>query len=269
MKKRWGAGALALLLTLCLAGCKSDSVARVSVPEGFGESALFQKLNAAFVEQTQLKVDAQEKTAEELQELVDENDLEVLLAPVGNVTQKLSDGTLVGGPVFYDTLLFIGPKNDPASVAHLYNYSAPDICKHIALTGFPFVHGPAETPLGQKESTLWATAQTMPDASKYLQAADEGQALIQLANEQNAYALVSRQSWETYKGQAGNLKVLNEKLAGITEQFFVLSTPLKAGDEATASQQFCTFMQSEQARQIVRDHVEEGQSVSQYLPNEN
>lgn len=268
MKKRWVAGALAALLTLSLAGCKSDSVARVSVPEGFGQSALFQKLSAAFTEQTQLEVQAQEQTAEQLQQRVDENDLEVLLAPVGNVTQKLSDGTYVGGPVFYDTLLFIGPQNDPASVAHLGSYSAPDICKHIALTGFVFVHAPAETPLGQTESALWTTAQTTPDAARYLQAADDGQALIQLANEQNAYALISRQNWEAYGEQAGNLKVLNQKLAGITEQFFVLSTPVEEGKEATASQQFCTFMQSEQARQIVREHVEEGQSVSQYLVNE-
>lgn len=268
MKKRWVAGALIALLTLSLAGCKSDSVARVSVPSGFGESALFQKLSAAFVEQTQLEVDAQEKTAEELQEQVDENDLEVLLAPVGNVSQKLSDNTFVGGPVFYDTLLFIGPKNDPASVAHLGNYSAPDICRHIALTGFSFVHAPANTALGQRESALWTTAQTTPEASKYLQANDEGQALIQLANAQNAYAIISRQNWEAYKAEAGNLKVLNQKLAGITDQFFILSMPVKEGDEATASQQFCTFMQSDRARQIVREHVEQGQNVSQYLPNE-
>lgn len=268
MKKRAIAWVGALATAVMLAGCGAQT-ARVLVEETFAQSDLFTQLCQAFEQETEYKVSAEKKNAEQVAKALADDKFDAALVVTEAAAQPLSEGTWTGKALFYDTLLFVGPKKDLSCVSYLDGYSAADVLKHLKLTGASFVHAPEETELQTREAALWAIAQTTPEAEHYIAAGDDGQALLQTASEQGAYTLVTRQTWAQYGAQYEGLAVLNSALPGITDQYYILGKPVEQGqEEPTAAQQFVQWMQGETARGIIAAYQSEGNVTPDYELNE-
>ena len=268
MKKRVLLCLGTLALAVMLAGCGGNT-ARVLVNESFAQTDLFTQLCQAFEQETGYKLSANKKNEEQITKALADSQFDAALVVTDTAAEPLNNGTWTGRALFYDTLLFVGPEKDLSCVSYLTQYSAADVLKHIALTGASFVHAPEGTELQTQEAALWSIAQTTPDAERYLAAGDDGQALLQTASEQGAYTLVTRQTWAQYGAQYEGLKVLNSKLPGIMEQYYILGKPAEEGqEEPTAAQTFVQWMQGDTARGLIAAYQSEGHATTDFEVNE-
>lgn len=268
MKKRALLWIGALAMATVLVGC-GGKTARVLVEEEFAQTALFTQLCQAFEEETGYTVRADSKKEEQIEKALTDNQFDAALVVTDMAATPLQDGTWTGKALFYDTLLFVGPEKDLSCVSYLKQYSAADVLRHIMLTDATFVHAPEGSELQAREAALWAIAQTTPEAQQYIAAADDGQALLQTANEQQAYTLVTRQTWAQYGEQYEDLAVLNSTLPGITDQYYILGKPAEEGqEEPTPAQQFVQWMQGETARGILAAYQSEGHVIPDFELNE-
>ncbi len=169
-----------LLLTAALSGCGKSKVAKVLVSKELADTALVAQLSDAFTAQTGYTVELVKKDRKEIEKALEKDDFDAALVIAQN-TEKLQSGEWIGGNVFFDTLYLVGPKNDPASAAHLSKYAISDVLKHLTLTGYTFVHPALITPLGMRDVSLWLMADATPETDQFILAQDAGQRLIQAA----------------------------------------------------------------------------------------
>ena len=255
----------ALLIAIAVTGCAQS--AKVLISARLAESPLLGYLGEAFAQETGLKVEFEARDDAGIQSALADNQFEAALVLEGDAADKLAQGEWTGGKVFYDTLYLIGPEKDIACTQFMTQYPIGDILKQITLTSFAFAHPSPITPLGMRDIALWLAVDATPAEEQLLIATDDGQQLIHLASENEAYALISRDGWARYGGEVENLAVLLPTAQGITYQYVVLAAPVEEGKEPTPAQQFCQWMQGQTARTIVTQYKMPEAQVSAFESN--
>jgi ABC-type tungstate transport system permease subunit len=264
MKKILCLALCAIALLAVLTGC-ANKTAKLLVCDDFSKSPLLKQLTEAFRTETGYSVKLVVKNRKDIEKAVAKGDFETALVVTREAAQKLSDGSYIGGAVFYDSLYLIGPKGDPASARHLGQYAVTDVLRHIALTGFPYVHPNLITPLGARNIALWLSVDAAPNLENMTVAPDAGAEMIRIANEKGAYAIVTRQDWAVFGGGAPNLSVLNAGMPGMSDQYVVLAK--KPGDKAGPSQAFVQWMMGQNARAIILAYVAPDTTVPAFESN--
>lgn len=256
-----------VLLVAALSGCGKSKVAKVLINEELADSPLIAQLTEAFNTETGYTVELVTKNRTDVDAMVEKGEFDAALVITQNAAEKLQNGAYIGGRVFYDTMVLIGPKHDPASAAHLGGYAISDILKHLTLTGFTFVHPNLVTSLGMKDVSLWLKVEATPDAEQFVIAQDAGQQMIHLANEQGAYAITTRELWALNGEGEENLAVLLSGISGITDQYTVLAKPVEEGEDPSAAQAFCQWMVGQTARDIIVNYQTQDAAIPAYLSN--
>ncbi len=256
-----------LTLPLCLllfSGCASKT-AKVLVRSEFADSALLSQLMQAFHDETGYTVKLDARDNDDVETAVKKGDFDAALVLTQSAYEKLGSGEFIGGNVFYNTLYLVGPANDPASVHSLGNFTASDVLKHLAITGFRFVHPSLLTPLGMQNVSMWLRVDATLNNNQYQIAADAAQAMLTLANSQGAYAFTTRQNWAQFGSQSTGLKVLLSGVPGMMDQYVVLAKKIK--DKPNAAQAFCQWMMGQKARSIIVAYTEPNATVSAFQSN--
>jgi tungstate transport system substrate-binding protein len=110
--------------------------------------------------------------------------------------------------IMYNDFVLIGPRGDPAGVAHAT--SAVQALEIIAASGQPFVSRGDDSGTHKKELALWETARidvSGLDAEWYRAAGSSMGATLNTASGMNAYVMSDRASWLNF-GNKGDLAVL-------------------------------------------------------------
>ena len=109
----------------------------------------------------------------------------------------------------------MGPKEDPARVKHLGKYKAQDVLKHLSLLEQPFVHPASGTELQTKINGLLQQA-GLTVGDWYVEAADDGQQMLQTAQEKNCLLYTSKLTDPQFEGQT-KTKLGNADIRGLVE----------------------------------------------------
>lgn len=253
-----------VLCVVALTGC-GGKTAKVLVSSDFADSLLLSQLTSAFSEETGYKVKLVIKDNDEVEKAVSKGDFDAALCITTSAAEKLQSGEWIGGGVFFNTMYLIGPKNDPASVRHLGQYAIADVLKHITLTGFSFVHPSLITPLGLRDVAMWLKVDATQNEAQRIFAADSAEQLVQTANNQGAYAIVTRQNWAQYGASATNATVLLSGIPGLMDQYTVLAKQIEKKPDA--SQAFCQWMLGQKARSIIASYTENDSLVPAFESN--
>jgi ABC-type tungstate transport system permease subunit len=269
LMKRVLSMAIALLACLLLTAC-GGKTAKLLVSTDFSNSALLKQLVDAFTKETGITLTLDAKSNADVEGAVKNGAFDAALVITQSATAKLTSGEWIGGAVFYNTLDLIGPKNDPASVHSLTHFAAKDVLKHLSMTSatsttIKFVHPNLVTVLGMKDAELWLSVNAAATPSQFFSGDDDGQQMVQLANQQGAYAFITRQNWALYKSAGPNLTVLLSGIPGMMDQYTVLAK--KISGNPNAAQSFCQWMMGQSARSIVLAYSEQGATVPAFESN--
>ena len=161
----------------------------------------------------------------------------------------------------------MGPKEDPARVKHLGKYKAQDVLKHLSLLEQPFVHPASGTELQTKINGLLQQA-GLTVGDWYVEAADDGQQMLQTAQEKKGYAFVSRENWALYGAETPELEVLNQRLVGMVDQYYLLAKPSEKEGEQSPDDAFLEWMKGDTARDLIQAYQEEGRQTPTFEINE-
>jgi tungstate transport system substrate-binding protein len=95
--------------------------------------------------------------------------------------------------VMYNDFVIVGPKDDPASVKR--SDSAPGAFGSIARKAIPFVSRGDDSGTHKKELKLWKAAGIEPEGAWYVEAGQGMGAVLNMADEKQAYSLTDRGTW--------------------------------------------------------------------------
>ncbi|MEJ2592847.1 MAG: substrate-binding domain-containing protein [Candidatus Thiodiazotropha sp.] len=99
--------------------------------------------------------------------------------------------------VMYNDFVIVGPKGDPAGIAHAK--TAADALKAIAEKKAIFVSRGDDSGTNKKELRLWKAAGIKPEGSWYREAGQGMGKVLQIAGEMGGYTLTDRGTWLAYK----------------------------------------------------------------------
>ena len=251
-----GLAALALLvgLVFLIGSCFGGKSVKVTTTQALADSPLVSQLAQAYKEEKGVSLKVEGKTEEEIQALVNEGKADCVLAPfMPDINDTLERGTYQGSAVFYDTYLIVGPKADPARAKHLGQYKAQDVLKHLSLLNQPFIHPAKGTELQTKINAMLQGA-GLEVGDWYVEAADDGQQMLQTAKEKNGYTFISRENWALYGEQFPELAVLNQRLVGLVDQYYILAKPGKTQEETSYAETFAQWLKEKKAKSIIEGY---------------
>ena len=110
--------------------------------------------------------------------------------------------------VMYNDFVILGPAADPAGIRGLT--SAADALTAIAAAGAPFISRGDESGTHTKELSLWQGAGIEPNGDWYIAAGQGMGAVLNMANEQQAYTLSDRATYLARTLEGLELEVLVE-----------------------------------------------------------
>lgn len=109
--------------------------------------------------------------------------------------------------VMYNDFVLVGPKADSAGTKNASN--AVEALRLIADTKAPFISRGDESGTHKKEKAIWGSASIQPEGEWYVEAGQGMGAVLNMADEKQAYTLTDRGTWLAFKDKL-ELEILFE-----------------------------------------------------------
>lgn len=264
---------LFLLIMLCLSLCIEDnlsasgkkehqSILRVATTSSTENSGLINVIFPAFTEKTGIPIHTiSSGTGEALQHGINGNvDLIFVHAPEMENLFIAQGYGLERIPIMYNYFIVVGPRSDPANVKE--SSRAMDAFASIAKMRATFISRGDKSGTHMKELLLWKKAEIVPEGKWYVQIGQGMGAMLTIAAELQAYALVDRGTWLAYRRQL-HLSLLHEGDPILYNPYtMILVNPEKHEhvqiDSATL---LSKFMISDEGQALIDNFKIEGQSL--------
>lgn len=160
----------------------------------------------------------------------------------------------------YNDFIIIGPKNDPAKIKDLK--SATEAFKKIAEAKALFISRGDDSGTNMKEKAIWKTAGIMPKGPWYIEAGKGMGAVLQMANEKNAYTLTDRGTFISYENKT-DLVILVQGDKGLFNPYGVIAVnPKKRPNVQYAlAKKFIDFITGPEGQKIIADYKLNGKQL--------
>ena len=103
--------------------------------------------------------------------------------------------------VMYNDFVIVGPKDDPAGIKQ--SQSAPKALSAVMQAGASFVSRGDDSGTHKKEMKLWQAANIEPKGAWYIEAGQGMGAVLNIADEKQAYTLTDRGTWIAFSEKLG------------------------------------------------------------------
>ena len=110
--------------------------------------------------------------------------------------------------VMYNDFVIVGPASDPAGIKGMTD--AAEAFKAIAAAQAPFISRGDDSGTHTKEKSIWKKAEIEPSGDWYISAGQGMGAVLNMANEQQAYTLSDRATYLARSKEGLDLEVLVE-----------------------------------------------------------
>ncbi|NOX63828.1 MAG: extracellular solute-binding protein [Chloroflexi bacterium] len=169
--------------------------------------------------------------------------------------------------VMYNDFVIVGPETDPAGVRGMK--TAADALKQIAESESTFVSRGDESGTHFKEKSLWEQAGVAPKGEWYVSAGQGMGAVLNMANEQQAYTLSDRSTFLAMKEKGLELAILVEGDEALFNPYGVL--PVKPTKERNtnfgAANAFVNWITGEDAQKLIAEFGIEKYGQPLFFPN--
>lgn len=258
-----GAGLLACLwlCTTAAAGTETPSVV-LATSTSLKDSGLLDRLKPAFERDTGKGLELVTAGSGKAIQLAREGAVDVLLVHAPAAEQEFIAQGFVNRRVPYIRNFFVvvGPDADPAGIAGLSDVR--EAFRRIAATRSLFISRADDSGNHQQEVATWKEIGIPVAGSWYYETGLGMAAVLALANEKRAYALIDEATWLTNR-QGSPLRVLvrDPDRLGNTYVLMILSPKALPGINHAGAQTLVTWLLSERGRSEIRSVTIDGVPV--------
>lgn len=169
--------------------------------------------------------------------------------------------------VMYNDFVLLGPTADPAAISGMT--SAADALAAIAAAGTPFISRGDESGTHTKELSVWKAAGIEPGGDWYISAGQGMGAVLNMANEQQAYTLSDRATYLARTAEGLDLEVLIEGDTALFNPYGVITVnPEKCSNvNAELGIQFVDWIVSVPTQEKIAAFGQEEFGQSLFIPD--
>lgn len=236
---------------------------RMSTTTSTENSGLLKILLPPFEQQNNCKVDIVAVGTGKALKLGEVGDVDVVFVHA----RKLEDRFVAEGfgvnrkDVMYNDFVIIGPANDPAGIKG--SLKTAEAFASIAQKQAPFISRGDESGTHQKEKEIWQAAGVKPAGDWYAEAGQGMGEVIVMATQKRAYALADRGTYNAFKKEKIDLKILLEGEQGLFNPYGVIAVnPAKHPHvKYDLAMKFIVYVAGPEGQQIIANFKVDGDSV--------
>lgn len=262
MKKGYRLFCVFLLISCFTPICFSETRLRMSTTTSTEDSGLLKVLLPPFEKANNVKVDVISVGTGKALKLGENGDVDVVFVHARAAEDKfVADGHGVDRrDVMYNDYIILGPKNDPARIKE--TTSAVDALKKIAETKSLFISRGDESGTDKKEKSIWRAAGIVPQTPWYIEAGQGMGAVLQMANEKNAYTIGDRGTFIPFENKIG-LIVLVEGDKTLFNPYGVIAVNPKKypGVQYELANKFVEFVVGPEGQKIIAEYKLDGKQL--------
>lgn len=253
---------LLVTLSLCSAAAAGERL-RMSTTTSTENSGLLQVLLPPFEQKNNCKVDVIAVGTGKALKLGEAGDVDVVLVHARTLEDRfVADGFGVNRQdVMYNDFVLLGPASDPAGVKGAK--SAAEALARIAEKQAPFVSRGDESGTHQKEKELWQAAGVAPAGAWYVEAGQGMGEVIVMATEKQGYTLADRGTYNAFKKEKTDLKIVFEGEKGLFNPYGVIAVnPAKHPHvKHDLALKFIDYITGPKGQQIIADFKVDGDPI--------
>lgn len=167
--------------------------------------------------------------------------------------------------VMFNDFVIVGPANDPAEIANAENAAAA--LQLIADDRYSFVSRGDDSGTHTKERNLWELTDLEPDGGWYISAGQGMGAVLNMANELQAYTLTDRGTYIARQAEGLDLDILFEGDPELANPYGVIPINPEIHPEANyeLAQQFVDWLISVETQALIAEFTVDDQQL--FFPN--
>jgi len=261
MKKFTSLMLASALLLVATNGWAGDRL-RMSTTTSTENSGLLAVLNPVFEAKYGIKLEVIAVGTGKALKMGAQGDVDVVFvhAPRAELKYVKSADFVARTAVMHNDFVIVGPTNDPAllSVAS----TAKEALYKISRTGSVFISRGDDSGTHKKERALWASANIKPTGDWYVEVGQGMGAVLNIANEKQAYALTDRATQIAFADKLA-LKVIFEGDDALFNPYHVMAVnPMKhEGVAHGLAIKYIEFVTSKQGQEIIAGFRKAGQQL--------
>ena len=260
-KKLFKTGVVVLLATLSLS-VHAEQRLRMATTTSTENSGLLSVLNPAFEQQHDAVVDVIAVGTGKALKLGENGDVDIVFvhAPPAEKQFVNAGHGVDRAAVMHNDFVIIGPPGDPAGIAE--TGSAVEALKKIHNTGATFVSRGDDSGTHKKEKSLWEKAGIDPGGDWYLAVGQGMGAVLQIADDKQAYTLTDRGTFIAYQGKI-NLEIVSEGDKALYNPYHIIAVnPDKHSHvKYELAKDYIDFVTGKDGQQIIKDYRMKGQQL--------
>lgn len=253
--------AIALLATLALSAQATERL-RMATTTSTENSGLLSVLNPVFEKKYDAEVDVIAVGTGKALKLGENGDVDIVFVHAPQAEKRFVEAGfgVNRAAVMHNDFVIVGPAGDPAGVGA--TDSAVGALQAIREAQSTFVSRGDDSGTHKKEMQLWQEAGLEPADDWYLAIGQGMGAVLQVAEDRQAYALTDRGTFIAYKDKV-ELEVLSEGDETLFNPYHIIAVnperhPHVKYDLAT---DYIDFVTSEQGQKIIKDYRMKGQQL--------
>lgn len=267
-----------LLLTIILlmgstfGGCaKKERTMRLATTTSTQDSGLLDYLLPLFEKDTGIKVEVLAKGTGEALEIAKRGDADGLLVHAKSQELKfLEEGYGTDRyEVMYNDFVIVGPENDPLKLKEKASTDPIEAFKLISTNKACFISRGDNSGTNTKENNIWNAAKIQPSGDWYISAGKGMGAVLQMADEKQAYTLTDRATYLSMKDTL-NLTIVTEKGKDLLNQYALIRLNTEKNQiKSEEANEFIDWMLSSKGQELIAEFGKDKYGMSLFTPNAN
>ena len=225
---------------------------RMATTTSTDNTGLLAKLNPPFETLHKVKLDVIAVGTGKALKLGENGDVDIVFvhAPLAEKKFVAAGFGIKRWPVMHNDFVLLGPDSDPAGIK--MRPSAVSALKLIAAKGATFVSRGDDSGTHKKELSIWNQAKIVPSGQWYLSTGQGMGAVLQIADEKQAYTLSDRGTYIAFLKKI-KLKVLTEKDPLLFNPYHIIAVSPKRHPHVKfkMASKYIEFVRGKQGQQII------------------
>lgn len=262
MRRSLAAIAAVAVLLVGATGLHAETRLKMSTTTSTDNSGLLGVLLPPFEKAHDMKVDVIAVGTGKALKLGENGDVDVVFVHARAAEDKFMEGGygVNRRDVMHNDFVVVGPKGDPAGVQKAG--SAVDAFKKIAEGKALFISRGDDSGTHKKEKSIWKAAGIVPQGAWYSEAGQGMGAVLQIADEKQAYALADRGTFIAY-GDKVDLQVLYEGAPILFNPYGIIAVnPAKYSHvNYEGAMALIAFVTSPEGQRIIKGYTMKGKQL--------
>ena len=252
---------VALLLVLPLTAQAQERL-RMATTTSTENSGLLGVLNPVFEQKHDAVVDVIAVGTGKALKLGENGDVDIVFVHAPKAEKQFVENGygIDRAAVMHNDFVIIGPPDDPAGIAK--TGSAVEAMKKLHNSDTTFVSRGDDSGTHKKEKSLWDSAGVEPSGDWYLAVGQGMGAVLQIADDRQAYALTDRGTYIAYQGKI-NLEIVSAGDQALYNPYHIIAVnPDKHSQvKYELARDYIEFVTGKQGQGIIKDYRMKGQQL--------